>query len=370
LREVQPELDRISPRTAAHRADNTLHAVRILVTEAGSRLLEARRDRLDPDVEIFVVGDDHAVRDPGGSVVDADVAPEVAWITADTFSRPGAAARWTGLLDSASTLRLLQTPAAGYLSLYDPLLARGVQVAGARVNSIPIAEYVLRAVLDHFQRPGEWAAAQAQHAWRPHQYREVYGTTWLIVGLGAIGSAVAVRAAAFGAHVVGVRRTPAGDEPVAELLTPDQLLDALPRADVVLLSTPSTPETVGLVDATFLDAMRPESVLVNVARGSLVDEAALLAALDRGRPEVAILDAFATEPLPPEHPFWDHPRVVVTPHTSAGGLARHGRGADVFLENLARFRRGDALLHEVLPDHADPTGTVIDLVPRDPPART
>ena len=96
----------------------------------------------------------------------------------------------------------------------------------------------------------------------------------------------------------------------------------------------------------------------------------MLEALDRGVPEVAVLDAFAVEPLPVDHPFWDHPRVVVTPHTAAGGLARHGRGADVFLDNFARFRRGDPLLHEVTADQADPTGTIIDLVPRDPSAPT
>ena len=249
------------------------------MTDAGARLLEPRRERLlqvDPDAEIFRVTDEHAVVDPAGNPVDDGAAdPEVAWLTADTFGRAGAAATWARVLAASPGLRWLQTPASGYLTFYDPLLERGIRVTGARVNAVPIAEFVLRSVLDHFQRPHEWAAAQTRHAWQPHQFREVMGTTWLIVGLGAIGTAVAVRAAAFGAEVVGVRRHPSGDEPVTEIVTPDRLSDVLPRADVVVVAAPSTPETVGMVGPAFLGAMRTGSVLVNVARGSIVDETAL-----------------------------------------------------------------------------------------------
>jgi phosphoglycerate dehydrogenase-like enzyme len=357
-----------------NRTDNTLLRVRILATDAGARLLVPRLERLRelaPDAEVWRVADDHRIVDPGGHLHADDPAaadPEFAWLTADTFARAGATDAWARILAHSPRLRWLQTPASGYLTFYDPLLERGVRVSGARVNNVPIAEYVLRAVLDHFQRPGEWAEAQRQHAWRPHQFREVFGTTWLVVGMGAIGTAVATRAQAFGARVVGVRRSPSGDEPAGvEVVTPDRLLEAVGRADVVVLALPSTPASLGIVDRAFLGAMRPASVFVNIARGSLVDDTALLEALDAGRPEVAILDAFATEPLPPDHPFWSHPRVVATPHTSAGGLARHGRGADTFLDNLGHYLRGEPLDHEVFAHHADPTGTVIDLVPREPP---
>jgi phosphoglycerate dehydrogenase-like enzyme len=333
--------------------------VQALLTETAARLLDERADRVDPPVEQVRMARDGRLT-VGGREIDAgSVRPEVACATGDLFFR-GGAAPWFELLLRAASLRWFQSPAAGYIALYDRLFERGVRITGAHVNAIPIAEYVIQAVLSHFQRAEEWAAARADHKWRPHEFREVFGTTWLVVGVGAIGSAVAERARALGVRVLGHRRRPTGEEPVHEMLGRDGLLDALPHCDVVVLAAPATPETAGLVDEAFLDAMAPGSVLVNVARGALVDEPALLAALDRGRPEAAILDVFATEPLPTDSPFWDHPRVVLTPHSSAGGLARHGRVVDLFVDNLTRSRSGQPLLHEVRPATGGVTGTWLD----------
>src|SRR5712691_1867933 len=319
--------------------------MRVIVSETAARLLDERRMRVPPDLDIvFMRGD---------GTIDGDTAvalsPEIAWATGDLFFYGDGRSlqAWGRMLFHSDTLRWFQSPAAGWLAIYEPLLARGVRITSAHENYIPIAEYMLRAVLTHFQRAHEWTHAQRAHLWRPHEFREVYETTWLVVGLGAIGGAVAERARAFGARVIGVRRHPTGREQVDEMLTPEKVLGVLRACDVVVLAAPATSETAGLVDAEFLDAMKPGSVLVNVARGALVDEAALLAALDRGRPEAAILDVFATEPLPIESAFWDHPRVIVTPHSSAGGLARHGRLADLFVENLASYRAGEPMRHEI-----------------------
>ncbi len=330
-----------------------------LLTETAGLLLDERADRVDPPVEQVRMQRDGRLT-VGGRETDAvTVRPEVACATGDLFFR-GGAGPWFDLLGRATSLRWFQSPAAGYIALYDQLFERGVRITGAHVNAIPISEYVIQAVLSHFQRADEWAAARADRQWRPHEFREVFGTTWLVVGVGAIGSAVAERARALGVRVLGHRRRPTGEEPVHEMLGLDALLGELPRCDVVVLAAPATPDTAGFVDEAFLDAMAPGSVLVNVARGALVDEPALLAALDRGRPEAAILDVFAIEPLPADSRFWDHPRVVLTPHSSAGGLARHGRVVDLFVDNLTRYRSGQPLLHEVRPATGGVTGTWLD----------
>jgi phosphoglycerate dehydrogenase-like enzyme len=158
---------------------------------------------------------------------------------------------------------------------------------------------------------------------------------------------VAVRARALGATVIGCRRHPSPDDPADRMVTPDRLADVVGEADVVVLSAPASAGTDKLVDAALLGAMRPGSVLVNVGRGSLVDEDALLVALDTGTPSAAVLDVFATEPLPPEHPFWTHPRVRVTPHNAAGGFGRLQRQADLFDANLGRWLAGRPLEHDV-----------------------
>jgi len=210
-------------------------------------------------------------------------------------------------------------------------------------QAVGMADYVLWGVLDHFQRGPERRAAQGQHAWTRHRFRDLENSHWLVIGFGAIGQGVARRARAFGAKVTGVRRNQDA-HPDADAIVPQSAIPALlPSADVVVLSLPLTAETRHLVDARFLAAMAPRSVLVNVGRGGLVDEPALLAALDKGVPEHALLDVFETEPLPPESPFWGHPRVTLTPHASGISEGAAGRNDELFLENLARYATGQPL---------------------------
>jgi phosphoglycerate dehydrogenase-like enzyme len=275
-----------------------------------------------------------------------DARPDVAWLTADLFDNGPIRPFFKLALDSKP--QWLHFSGAGTdHPVFQMLLDGGTRLTSSRVNSIPIAEYVVRAVLDHLQQPERWQAARGERRWEPHDFREVHGTSWLIVGLGSIGANVAVRAKAFGARVVGIRRSPTGDEPVDECATPDRLASIVPQADVVVLSLPGGQATRHLFDASMFSAMRKGSVLVNVGRGSLIDEDALHVALDRGVPEVAILDVIAEEPPPPRSWLWTHERVVLTPHSSAGGTGRYERAAQAFVDNLERWQRGEALRYEV-----------------------
>lgn len=312
-------------------------------------------DQLErPGVEPLIMEKDGRLRTEAGDSVDRDTAsPAIAWGTSDLYAEGSPIRAFLGLIRRASSLRWFQSPAAGYDDpIFAELARRGVRITNAHVNGIPIAEFVMRAVLDHFQRAELWREASAARAWRTHDWREVSGTTWLVVGLGSIGGGVARRAKAFGATVIGCRRNPDPSDPVDRAVAFEDLRSVAGEADVIVLCVPASPATNGLVDDEFLRAMRAGSLLVNIARGSLIDETALLAALDRGAPEAAVLDVFVDEPLGADHPFWLHPRITVTPHNSAGGTGRHGRQAELFSRNLDLYLAGDDLLNDISADAA------------------
>ncbi|WP_119419958.1 D-2-hydroxyacid dehydrogenase [Desertibaculum subflavum] len=292
---------------------------------------------------VRVQSDGRLVRD--GTAVEAEaLSLDAAYASPDIFRIPEAARGFFRAVLKSSTVRWLQSGAAGLDdAAFQRVAAKGVAITANDAASVPIAEYVFAEVLSVFQNQAARRKAQAEHRWDRLAFREIAGTTWLIVGLGAIGNAVAKRAKAFEATVLGIRQDPAKGGMADEVAGMDALPRFLPRADVVVIATPLTEATAHLVDAAFLDRLKPGAVLVNIARGKVVDEAALLAALDRGRPAHAVLDVFVDEPLPQESPFWAHPGVTVTAHAAARGDGFIARGDRLFLDNLARFRAGEPL---------------------------
>jgi phosphoglycerate dehydrogenase-like enzyme len=300
-------------------------------------------------VDWLVIKGDGTLSDPHGAPKDqADAHPEIAWGTSDLFREGAPLVPFFAFMLGSAGLAWFQSPAAGYDNPeFRMLVDNGVRVTNAHVNSLPIAEFVMRSVLDEFQEAAQWRDLALERRWRIHDWREVSGSTWVIVGLGGIGTEVARRAQAFGVRVIGCRRHPSPDDPTERTVTPDHLDQVLGLADVVILAAPATLETDNLVDANFLSRTKPGSVLVNVARGALVDDDALIASLDSGHLSMAILDVFRTEPLPGDHPFWSHPSIRVTPHNAAGGLGRFQRQADLFSENLDRYLDGRPMLNDV-----------------------
>ncbi len=218
------------------------------------------------------------------------------------------------------------------------LNAVGVRLTTSDAMVPSIAELVMAGVLDHYQRGPERRAIQASRQWTLLPFREIANTNWLIVGFGAIGREVGKRARAFGAHVTGVRRSGGTDPDADSMVRPEALEQILATADVVILSVPLSDATRHLADSRFFAAMKKGGVIVNVGRGGLLDEAALIAALDRGQLDHAILDVVSQEPLPPESPIWSHPGISLTCHVAGLGNGLIRRSDALFLDNLRCFR--------------------------------
>ncbi|CAN5725676.1 D-2-hydroxyacid dehydrogenase [soil metagenome] len=262
-------------------------------------------------------------------------------------------------LEPPALLRWVHSGAAGVASALHPELVDGdvALTNSAGIHAAPMAETVVGMML-HFARGLDHAVrAQADTQWdtaifeqRDSGVREVAGATLGIIGYGGIGSEVARRARALGMRVIATRRSDrAADD--AEILNGDDAIDhLLTQSDVVVLCVPSTPATRGMVGARELGLMREGAILINVARGDVIDEAALIDTLSAGRLRGAALDVFATEPLPHESPLWRMPNVLITPHVSATSPRFWEREAQLILDNLRRYLGGEALSNRVDPE--------------------
>jgi D-2-hydroxyacid dehydrogenase (NADP+) len=261
------------------------------------------------------------------------------------------------LIPFAPRLKFIQSVSAG-TDNFDraALQAHGVRLASAAgVNARAVAEHAMAMLLALTRQLHQGRDNQAKKFWRgmngdiPTRENEIGGKTMLIVGLGRIGSGIARRAKAFDVHVVAVRRDPqAGHEGADEVYATAEILKHLPRADVIVLACPLTPETENLISSAAFDVMKRTAILINVARGRVVDEAALLTALQASRIGAAGLDVTTVEPLPDTSPLWTMPNVLITPHTAGETQAYEERVIDLLLENLDRLWRGESkLVNEV-----------------------
>jgi phosphoglycerate dehydrogenase-like enzyme len=329
--------------------------MRLLIYEPSFRRLGAEIAALGSAVEPLVMNESGEFRLNGHAIGGDDTLAEAAWTNADVFFSRAARSFMVAMLKSPA-LKWVQSGAAGFdQPVFGQIVQKGARLTTSHGQAVGMAEYVLAGVLDVFQRGPERRAAQAARRWDRLPFREITGSRWLIVGFGAIGKGVADRARAFGAHVTGVRRRQAPDASADRIGAISDLPALLPEADVVVLCCPLSAETRHLANADFFAAMKPGSVLVNVGRGGLVDEPALLGALDRGAPAHAVLDVFETEPLPQDSPFWAHPHVSLTPHASGMSGGNATRNDALFLDNLRRYLAGEPLLNE-----ADPKDVVAE----------
>lgn len=255
---------------------------------------------------------------------------------------------------SAKKLKWIHSSAAAVHQLMFPeLVASDVMVTNARAVHAPVvAEHALALIFALAKRLSQCRDYQAQKVWaqqllldqRPTP-RELDGATVCLIGLGSIGREFVRRARALGMKIMAIREHPErGPDSADAVYSRAQLSQCLPQADFVVLAAPLTPETRHIIDARALAALRPDSYLINVSRGPLIDDDALVAALRSGRIAGAALDVFAEEPLPPASPYWTLPNVLITPHTAAVTEKLWARHFSLISENLKRFFAGQPLL--------------------------
>jgi phosphoglycerate dehydrogenase-like enzyme len=292
-----------------------------------------------PDTEVVVA---HDVESARGRAGDADV------LLTGTFD--------SLLLDAAIPLarraRWVHSMWTGVEKTMSPvLLASPLPFTNARgVFRRPLGEWTLAVMLHFSYDLRRLIRQQEAGAWQPFEGQELHGKTLGIVGYGSIGSAAAERARPFGMRILALRRRPelsANDPLLDRAYAPSQLDEMLAASHYVLVAAPLTPETRGLIGEARIAVMKPSAVIINVGRGPVIDEAALVSALQAGRLRGAALDVFDVEPLPAGHPFYRLPNVLLSPHTAdrVQGFLRFP--VECFLENLGRFRRGEPLLNVV-----------------------
>ncbi len=273
------------------------------------------------------------------------------------FGVPGDSTQ--GLVDVVAanpTLRWIQATAAGagetvrQAGLTQNALARVTITSASGVHAGPLAEFAMFGLLAFARELPRLLADTRARRWEHYPVGELAGRTLLVVGLGAIGREVARLGAAFGMRVLAVNRTGKAEVAgVAEVHPSSSLVDLMPQAQAVVVTLPLTEETRGVLDAVAIGRMPAGAILVNVGRGGVIDERALIQALRDGRLAGAALDVFATEPLPLDSPLWRLPNVLISPHTAALSLRENDRIADLFSENLRRYLRGDDLINRVDP---------------------
>jgi glyoxylate/hydroxypyruvate reductase A len=258
---------------------------------------------------------------------------------------------WQAPADMASNcprLRWVQGTSAGiggFLARTGLARTELIFTTAAGVHGVPLAEFALLGLLYFAKGMPALADAKVARRWQRYAGSQVAGCRVLLVGLGGAGRAVAQLLSAAGMEVCGAGRPGRSyDLPgIARYVASDQLHKVLPEVDALVLACPLTAQTRGLIGARELALMRPGSVLVNIARGPVVDEEALVSALRTGHLGGACLDVFATEPLPAGSPFWDLPNVIISPHSAATVAAENGLITDLFMDNIRRWMAGRPL---------------------------
>jgi len=304
-----------------------------VAADSGSQVADAIRDRC-PDIDLVYARDEDAVRDvaPDAEIVVTSRVPD-------------------DLLAAADDLRWIQALSAGVDFIdTDALAARNVALTNVSgIHAKPIGQQVLGYLLYFSRRFDKAVAQQRRREWERYGGRELGDATVGIVGVGAIGSQVADYCDTLGARTLGVKRDPSDAPTVLDhVTTPDELSSVVAESDYLVLACPLTDETHHLIDRDALERLPDHAVVVNIARGPVVDQSALVDALEADDIRGAALDVFEEEPLPEASPLWEREDVLVTPHMAGTTPHYWERAADVFVTNLDHYRAGEPLENRIV----------------------
>lgn len=296
----------------------------------------ARIQALAPDMRLLVTTDRQAIEDALATIEIAvkqfpqalmPQAPNLCW-----FQQWGAGADW-----------LLDHPEVAASEL--------IVTTGSGVHAIPISEHILAYLFAFARALPQAIRSQTQRVWQQPEWSRIFelaGKTMVLIGVGAIGERTALMANGLGMRVLGVRQNADVSTPGVEaMFAPEALLEVLPQADFVVITAPLTEATRGLIGETELQAMKATAYIVNIGRGGVIDEPALVRALQAGRLAGAGLDVFASEPLPPDSPLWAMENVIITGHYAGATPIYDERAMAIFLDNLRRYRAGEPLRNVV-----------------------
>ena len=262
-------------------------------------------------------------------------------------------AAYKDALHAASNVKWIHYTSSGIGQQYlaAELDARGVTLTSSTgSNAEPVAQTGFTGLLMLARGFTTYLQGQHRHEWRPLRGvalpDDLRGQTVLLIGVGAVGTMFAGYARAFGLEVIGVRRSPRKESgPVDELHPPAKLHELLPRADWIVIACPLTKETRNLIDAAAFERVKPGARLINIGRGEVVDEAAMIEALRSGRLAGAALDAHRQEPLPADSPLWDLPHVIISPHNASASKGNEKRCAEMFIANFGHWLCGEPMFN-------------------------
>ena len=317
--------------------------------EAFGDTLRETGERAGKPVELMTVPEEPGTRisQPDSDRIDCT------FLDRDTRFREHTNAAFTDAIVASKSCRWIHLTSSGVnpAPYMDAMYRNGAVVTTSTgSNAEPVAQTGFTGLLMLARGFPAYLEGQRRHEWRPMRGdalpHDLRGQTVVVIGVGAVGKTFAGYARAFGLRVVGVRRSPATpDDPVDELHPPAKLHELLPRADWIVLTCPLTQQTRDLIDARAFAHMKKGARLINISRGEVVDEAALIEALRSGKLAGAALDAHVQEPLPPDSPLWDLPNVIVTPHNASASTGNERRAAEIFIENYRRWALGEPMLN-------------------------